>query len=57
MHDSEAAQQALSKAEDGYATIARFLPDVENAQHRNEIKWKLNDLRKTLDNVQREIST
>lgn len=53
--DREAAQRVLAKAEDGYATIERFLPEVENAEQRQELERKLNDLRTTLDGVQREL--
>ena len=38
--DVEAARSALDKAEAGYANIARYLPDVENAD-RNEIERQL----------------
>jgi hypothetical protein len=53
--DRKAAERALTKAEEGYATIARFLPDVENAEHRKEMEGKLNDLRTKLDSVQRQL--
>ena len=53
--DREAAQRVLAKAEDGYATIARFLPKVEDAEQQEEIKRKLNDLRTTLDGIQHEL--
>jgi hypothetical protein len=54
MGDRDAAQLVLAKAEEGYATIARFLPGVEDAQHRKEIERRLNDLRTTLDIVKAE---
>jgi len=53
--DREAAQQVLAKAEHGYATVARFLPEVENVERRNEIERKWNDLRTALDSVHRQL--
>ena len=53
--DREAAQQVLAKAEEGYATISRFLPEVENAEHQQAIERKLNDLRTTLDGLHRQL--
>jgi hypothetical protein len=47
----KAAQQALAKAETGYATIARFLPEVEDVERRNEIEGKWKDLRAVLDSL------
>ncbi len=55
MGDREAAQRVLAKAEDGYATITRFLPEVENAEQQEEVRRKLNDLRTTLDGIQHEL--
>src|SRR3954454_21339100 len=49
--DPEAARQALAKAETGYATIARFLTEVQDRERRNEIGRKWNDLRTVLDSV------
>ena len=53
MGDWETAQSVLEKAETGYATIPRFLPEVENADQRNEIAQKLAELRARLDNERR----
>ncbi len=53
--DRAAAHWVLAKAEEGYALIARFLPQVENAEQRQEIERKWNDLRATLDSVQRQL--
>jgi hypothetical protein len=53
MADWEAAQSVLEKAETGYATIARFLPEVKNADQRFEIAQKLAELRARLDSERR----
>jgi hypothetical protein len=53
--DLEAAQRVFARAEEGYAAIARFLPDVENAEHQHEIERKLSDLRTTLDGLQHQL--
>jgi hypothetical protein len=50
--DRDAARRVLEKAETGYATIARFLADVENADQRYEIAQKLAELRARLDTEQ-----
>jgi hypothetical protein len=42
----------LEKAEAGYATIARFLAEVENADQKYEIAQKLAELRARLDTEQ-----
>jgi hypothetical protein len=51
LNDREVAKQALVKAERGYDTIRRFLTDVRNSEHRNEIETKLNQLRTSLDTL------
>jgi hypothetical protein len=56
MGDWETAQSVLEKAETGYATIARFLPEVENADQRNEIAQKLAELRARLDSERRRFN-
>jgi hypothetical protein len=56
MGDWETAQSVLEKAETGYATIARFLPEVENADQRNEIAQKLAELRARLDGERRRFN-
>jgi hypothetical protein len=53
--DVEGAKSAAGKAEAGYANIARFLPDVENADYRNEIEWKLAQLRARLNSEQSRV--
>ena len=53
MGDWETAQSVLEKAETGYATIPRFLPEVENADQRNEIAQKLAELRARLNSERR----
>ena len=53
MADWEAAQSVLEKAEAGCATIERFLPEVENADQRNEIAQKLAELRARLNSERR----
>jgi hypothetical protein len=55
MQDREAAQRILEKAEIGYDTIARFLPDVPNAEQKYEIGRKLTALRARIDTLQRSI--
>ncbi len=47
--DMKAAQRLFGLAEQGYATITRFLPGVQNPEQRNEIEQKLTDLRARLD--------
>jgi len=56
MGDWETAQSVLEKAETVYATIARFLPEVENADQRNEIAQKLAELRARLDGERRRFN-
>jgi hypothetical protein len=53
--DREAAQRVLAKPEERYATISRFLPEGEKAEHQYEIERKLNDLRTTLDGLQHQL--
>jgi hypothetical protein len=50
--DRAAAQRVLEKAETGYATIARMLAHVENADQKHEIEQKLTELRTRLDGEQ-----
>jgi hypothetical protein len=47
--DQDAARRVLEKAEAGYATIARFLADVKDANQKSEIAQKLAELRARLD--------
>ena len=49
--DQEGARQALAKAETGYATVARFLSEVQDRERRDEIGRKWNELRTVLDSV------
>jgi hypothetical protein len=51
MGERDAAQRVRAKAEQGYATISRFLPGVHNPQQRDDIERKLNNLRSTLDSL------
>jgi hypothetical protein len=51
LNDRDVAKQALVKAERGYDTIRRFLTDVRNTEHRNEMETKLNQLRISLDTL------
>jgi hypothetical protein len=51
MGDQPAAERALQKAEDGYATITGFLPRVQDVQTRNEMERKVAELRIVLDGV------
>ena len=52
MGDREAANRILKKAETAYATMARMLPDVENADQKHEFNQKLTKLRARLDHEQ-----
>jgi hypothetical protein len=47
--DRDAARLLLEKAETGYATIGRFLADVQNRDQKNEIARRLAELRARLD--------
>jgi hypothetical protein len=49
--DPRGAERALQKAEDGYATITRFLGRVGDVEKRDEIERKLAELRTVLDSV------
>src|SRR5689334_14792227 len=49
MGNRDAARHALEKAETGYATMARFLADVEHGEQKLEIAQKLGELRARLD--------
>jgi len=57
LNDREAAKQALVKAERGYETVRRFLPDVRNSEHRNEIETKLNQLRTSLEALKSQLKS
>jgi hypothetical protein len=49
--DREAAQRVLQKAEIAYATIARIVQEVENADQKDEIVQRLVKLRARLDSI------
>lgn len=51
--DSEAAARTLARAEEGYATIVRFLANVKDPENRTGIETRLNGLRATLDEHRR----
>ena len=51
--DRAAAEQALKHAENGYAAIWRFLPDVEHGEKRRELQSQLSKLREILDGLKR----
>lgn len=53
--DRDAAMRVCSKAEDGYATIARFVPEVNNPEHRSHITQRLAELRAVLDVLQQRL--
>ena len=53
--DRDAAMRVCSKAEDGYATIARFVPEVNNPEHRNHVTQRLAELRAGLDVLQQRL--
>ena len=49
MGDSKGVEQAFSKVQQGYATIARLLPHLKDAAHQSEIEKGLEGLRAALD--------
>jgi hypothetical protein len=49
--DREAAQRVLQKAEIAYATIARIVQEVENADQKDEIVQNLVELRARLNSI------
>jgi hypothetical protein len=53
--DRDTAMRVCAKAEDGYATIARFVPEVNNPEHRNHITQRLEELRAVLDLLQQRL--
>src|SRR4051794_17014067 len=53
--ERDAAMRVCAKAEDGYATIARFVPEVRNPEHRSHITQKLAELRAVLDVLQQKL--
>lgn len=53
--ERQAAQQAFGKAEQGYATIARFLPEVQTLGQRKELERRLAELRAVLDGLRPEL--
>ena len=57
LNDREVAKQALVKAERGYETVRRFLPDVRNSEHRDEIETKLKQLRTSLDALKGQLKS
>ena len=55
MDDREAAISVCGKEEDGYATVTRFVPEINNADDGNEITRKLTELRAVLDVLQQRL--
>lgn len=55
--DREAAQVVLQKAATGYDTIARMVEQVQNADQKSEIEWKLVELRARLDDAHKMLRT
>ena len=51
LNDWQAAQSALTKSEEGYATIVRLLTKLKDGRHRLAIEEQLNDLRTKLDSL------
>ena len=51
LEDWQAAQNALAKSEEGYATVARLLTKLKDGGHRLSIEQQLNDLRTKLDSL------
>lgn len=51
--DRAGAEQALRNAENGYAAIWRFLPDVEHGEKRRDLQSQLSKLREVLDGLKR----
>ena len=56
MRDDNGVEQALAKAEDGYASISRLLVHIENEEQRNEIERRLEELRIRLDGLRSRLS-
>jgi hypothetical protein len=52
LRDREGARLAFRKAYEGFATITRLLPRVDNAVLRNEMENGLNALRTKLSHLQ-----
>jgi hypothetical protein len=53
LEDRHAAQSAVMKSEEGYATIVRFLTELKDDCDRLSIEQQLNDLRTKLDSLHR----
>ena len=53
--DRDAAQRILLSAEEGHATISRFLPYVLDVEWRNEIARQLKHLRSALDDARQQL--
>ena len=49
--DPKGVQQAREKAENGYATIARLMLNLENPEQQKEIQTGLDSLRVALDQL------
>src|SRR3954452_13071307 len=51
LEDWQAAQSALAKSEEGYATVARLLTKLKHGRHRLAIQQELSDVRTKLDSL------
>jgi len=51
LEDWQAAQSALARSEEGYATVTRLLTKVKDGRHRLSIEQQLNNLRTKLDSL------
>ena len=51
LEDWQAAQRALAKSEEGYATATRFFTKIKDGGHRLSIEQQLKDLRTKLDSL------
>jgi hypothetical protein len=49
------ARHMLATTEEGYSTISRFLPRVENQIQRDEIAVRLNSLKERLDHMRTQL--
>jgi hypothetical protein len=56
INDQVGVQQAFSKAEDGYTSIARLLRHLDNPAHQEEIEQGLKNLRTRLDELAPKIN-
>jgi hypothetical protein len=54
--DAQAAAQAITNAEKGYATIRRFLAEIDDEEQHSEITVGLSELRQKMDDIRSQYS-